>query len=400
MNEHAPDDPRGGTSALPKRGFGARFTRLKLENWRNFLSVDVPLRQRVFLVGPNAAGKSNLLDVFRFLRDIADVQAGFQRAVSDVRQGVSQIRSLHARRYSNVVIDVEVEMNGAPLWRYRLEFNQDNLRRPVVKKEVVHRGDVLVMDRPDESDKADPNRLTQTSLEQVNANKDFRELADFFAQVRYLHIVPQLVREPDRSVGKRKDPYGGDFLEQLAGTPQKTLNSRLRRILDALRVAVPQLKELQLERDARGVPHLKGLYEHWRPKAGWQTEDQFSDGTLRLLGLLWAFLDGTAPLLLEEPELSLHVGVIRHVPGMIARLGRRTGRQILLSTHSPELLSDPGIAPEEVLLLIPSKEGTAVQVAAHDLQVRQLIEGKLTMGEAVLPRTAPKEAEQLTLFGD
>ncbi len=48
-----------------------RFARLRLQNWKNFRSVDVPLEPRMFLVGPNASGKSNLLDVFRFLRDIA-----------------------------------------------------------------------------------------------------------------------------------------------------------------------------------------------------------------------------------------------------------------------------------------------------------------------------------------
>jgi predicted ATPase len=51
-------------------------TRLKLKNWRNFREVDVPLRERTFLLGPNAAGKSNLLDVFRFLRDIAKPAGG------------------------------------------------------------------------------------------------------------------------------------------------------------------------------------------------------------------------------------------------------------------------------------------------------------------------------------
>src|SRR6266498_1666362 len=136
-------------------------------------------------------------------------------------------------------------------------------------------------------------------LQQVNVNRKFRAVAELFASVRYLHIVPQLIREPDRSAGRRNDPYGGDFLEQVARTVEKTLKGRLRRIQDALRVAVPQLKELELWRDARGAPHLRGKYEHWRPQGAWQTEEQFSDGTLRLLGLLWAILDGTGPLLLE-----------------------------------------------------------------------------------------------------
>jgi recombinational DNA repair ATPase RecF len=85
-----------------------RFMHLKLENWRNFLAVNVRLQQRVFLVGPNASGKSNLLDAFRFLRDVADPQGGLQRAVVKLRGSVSQIRSLHARRYPTVAIEVEV----------------------------------------------------------------------------------------------------------------------------------------------------------------------------------------------------------------------------------------------------------------------------------------------------
>lgn len=376
-----------------------KFVRLALENWRNFLSAEVALQRRVFIVGPNASGKSNLLDAFRFLRDIADPQGGFQRAVH-ARQGVSQIRSLHARRYPNVVLDADVDLGSGASWRYRIEFTQDNQRRPIIRKEAVWRDKECIIERPDKEDEGDVSRLTQTHLEQVNANKSFRELAEFLAQVRYLHLVPQLVREPDRSVGKTRDPYGGDFLEQLARTPRGTLESRLRRISGALRVAVPQLSELVLDRDVRGVPHLKGLYEHWRPQAGWQTEDQFSDGTLRLLGLLWAFLDGTAPLLLEEPELSLHAAVVRHIPGMIARLGRKSGRQVLLSTHSPDLLSDDGIAPEEVLLLIPMKEGTEIRVAGDDQQVRALFEAGIPIAESALRRTAPQMATQLALFGD
>ncbi len=376
-----------------------QFTRVKLENWRNFVSADVELQQRMFLGGPNASGKSNFLDVFRFLRDIADSQGGFQRAVSE-RQGVSRIRSLAARRNPNVAIEVEATLGDEQAWSYRLEFIQDNQRKPIIKREVVRREGQVVLDRPDAADKSDPSRLTQTHLEQVIANKKFRPLAEFFAQVRYLHIVPQLVREPDRSVGKARDPFGGDFLEQLAFTPKKTLDSRLRRIKDALKVAVPQLEDLKLERDARGVLHLMGLYKHWRPNAGWQAEDQFSDGTLRLLGLLWALLDGSAPLLLEEPELSLHANVARFVPRVMARLHRKTGRQVLVSTHSADLLADEGIGPGEVLLLTPRLEGTGSREARQEQEILSLLEGGIPMGEAVLPRTAPQHADQPAMFGE
>ena len=219
-----------------------RFTRVVLENWKNFLKVDVELQRRVFLVGPNASGKSNLLDAFRFLRDVAEPEGGFQPAISR-RGGVSQIRSLHARRYPNIAIDVEVDLDDER-WRYRVEFSQDKQRRAMVQREVVWRGGSIVDERPDSYDKADPNRLTQTHLQQVAANRVFRSLADALGAVRYLHLVPQLVREPDRSVGRSRDPFGGDFLEQLARTPERTLKARFRKIQEALRVAVPRTQSV------------------------------------------------------------------------------------------------------------------------------------------------------------
>jgi predicted ATPase len=377
-----------------------RFTTLRLQNWRNFLDVEVELRERMFVVGPNASGKSNLLDAFRFLRDIAEPRGGLQQAVQS-RGGVSRLRSLHARRYPDVVVEVQIESQGAT-WRYRLAFGQDHQRRPVVKEERVWKGDELLLVRPDEDDRNDPGRLGQTHLEQVNANRAFREVADFLASVRYLHLVPQLIREPERYGHKNggPDPFGGDFLERLARAQKeqkRTFESRLRRMNEALRVVVPQLKDLKLERDETGHPHLWGRYEHWRPDAGWQSETQFSDGTLRLLGLLWSVLDGTGPLLLEEPELSLHEVVIRHLPAMIWKATRKSRRQVFISTHSAMLLFDRAIAGEEVLLLSPTQEDTNVSVAASDHQIRALLEAGMAVGEVVLPRVAPATPEQLLL---
>jgi predicted ATPase len=345
-----------------------KITHLRLENWRNFRTVDVSLRDRSFLVGPNASGKSNFLDALRFLRDLATVGGGFEKAVAQ-RDGVSRLRCLFARRQPGITFDVTLSDESVETWRYRLSFTQDNQRRPIIADEQVWRLGKSLVHRPDRQDQLDRELLRQTHLEQVSANRDFRAIADFFASIRYYHIVPQLVREPDRSVGHVADPFGGDFLEQLYRTNTNVRQSRLRRIEKALQVAVPQLTELVLERDDRGVPHLRGRYEHWRPAAGWQNEKDFSDGTLRLLGLLWALLDGSGPLLLEEPELSLHPGVVRYIPELMTRVQHRQSRQILVSTHSSELLGDEGIGAKEVLLFTPTRNGT---VAAAGLVGRLL----------------------------
>ena len=377
-----------------------KIRRLRLRNWKNFVEVEVSIADRVFLVGPNASGKSNFLDVFRFLRDLALAGGGFQEAVRR-RGGVSAIRCLAARRHPDVEVRIELADEKAEVeWTYELVFYQDNQRRPFIRRErVLQNGDVLV-DRPNTEDEDDAARLTQTYLEQVNVNKSFRSIAEFFTAIRYLHIVPQLVRDPDRSVGRINDPFGGDFLEQVAKTPERTRNARLRRIQKVLRLAVPQLEEIGLQRDARGTPHLRGKYQHWRAQGAWQTEEQFSDGTLRLMGLLWACLETGGALLLEEPELSLHTEVVRMLPQMLARVQRKNHRQIILSTHSAELLQDDGIGLDETLLIDVQAGGATVISAASRFEIRQLIEAGLSLADVVIPQTRPALTNQLALFGD
>jgi predicted ATPase len=378
-----------------------RFSQLRLANWRNFVHVDVALQGRVFLIGPNASGKSNFLDSFRFLHDLVVIGGGFEEAIAK-RGGVSRLRSLAARRYPDIEIGVSVcDADGSADWQYELSFSQDNRRRPVIKREVVKRMGKELLRRPGIEDERDTARLHQTHIEQVNVNREFRELADFFRTIRYLHLVPQLLREPDRYVGRAQDPFGSDFLEQVARTSEKTRNARLRKIGEALKVAVPQLQELQFFRDdVKGTPHLRGRYEHWRPRGAWQTEEQFSDGTLRLLGLLWVVFDGSGPLLMEEPELSLHPDVVRFLPAMFATMQRRTGRQVLVSSHSADLLRDEGIGLDEVLLLKPHAEGTRVELATNLAHAKALVEGGVPLPDAVLPETRPPKPQQLALFGD
>ena len=234
----------------------------------------------MFIVGPNASGKSNLLDVFRFLHDIVSVGGGLEEAARK-RQGILKLRALAARRFPDIVIRVDLGGGNGDTWQYELALGHDKQHRPQIKRESVLRNSEVLVSRPDGSDINDPERLTQTYLQQV-----------------------------------------------------------------------------------------------------------------------WAILEGGGPLLLEEPELSLHPEVVRFLPQMFARMQRRSGRQMIVSTHSVELLRDEGIGLDEVLLLTPSPEGTRVGAAEQFPEIRTLLEGGSTLSEAVMPLTRPKQVEQLALFGD
>src|SRR3989344_7856405 len=117
-------------------------SQVMLKNWRNFRSVHVQMGERVFVVGPNASGKSNFLDVFKFLRDIAKQGGGLQKSVSD-RGGISKIRCLAARQDPDIEIQIDLaESSGqAPIWKYAIGIKQKprGNRQPYLTYERVWR---------------------------------------------------------------------------------------------------------------------------------------------------------------------------------------------------------------------------------------------------------------------
>ena len=374
------------------------ITRIQLKNWKNFGDVDAVCGKRVFLIGPNASGKSNFLDALRFLREVA--QDGLEKAV-DARGGMKAVRYLCARKPSDVKIVVWLDDK----WEYGLSFNtvKGELRITEECVFLVENGNKKeLLSRPNSEDKKDKLRLTQTALQQVNANKEFREIADYFKSIEYRHILPQLVRDPKSFSPSptTNDPYGRDIVMQIWNTTPKIRDSRLKKINDALAIAVPQLKNLSVEQDtATGLTHLVVNYVHWRPNAGSQKEGSFSDGTLRLIALLWSVFDAKGPLLLEEPELSLHDEIIKRLPGIFAQLNqtrKKATRQVFITTHAEAMLNVPGIGANEVLRLEPGNEGTVIRTA--DEQEIRLIEEGLTVAEVLLPKTRPAQIEQLSLW--
>jgi predicted ATPase len=382
---------------------------IKLHNWKNFQNCEVNLTERCFIIGANASGKSNLIDALRFLRDISKQSGGLQSAVEE-RGGITKIRCLAARTQTNVSITVEL---GNPnekqnLWRYHLDFvhTGGGIRKSQVKilSEAVYSYSEkkYVLERNEHTDGEDEETLKYTHLEQVNANRKFRELQTFFQDIEYLNVIPQMVRESTSLVNSstKEDYYGRNFLERLAKMNEKTRNSYFKKINDCLKIAVPQLEELKFIKDNMGIPHLEARYVHWRAKGSKQQEIQFSDGTLRLIGFLFALIDSNGVILLEEPEINLHSGIIAQISEFIAKIQRskkaKSNSQILITTHSYDLLSDKGISPEEVLLLQNTPEGTTIKKVSDIAEIKSIIDAGLTIADAVIPYTKPKNIEKMS----
>ena len=383
------------------------ISKIELFNWKNFHRCEVGVQERCFVVGANAAGKSNFIDALRFLRDVAKQGGGLQTAVR-VRGGITKIRCLAAREQSNVKLAIELsESDSRELcWHYELNFKhtgggiRENQVKIVSEKVFSGREQRYVLDRSAETLGEDDETLKYTYLEQPNANKDFRVIQQFLQNVEYLNVVPQMVRESASSSysGDKEDYYGRNFLKRLALLNDNTRRSYFRKINEFLKLAVPQLEELSFVKDEIGVPHLEARYVHWRTRGSKQQEMQFSDGTLRLIGFLFALIDSNGVLLLEEPEINLHPGIVAQFPEFIAKIQRvkKGGRQVFITTHSYDILSNEGIAPEEVLLLTNSPEGTEVEVLSNVEKAKNILAAGFSMADVVMPLTKPWSIESMS----
>lgn len=364
-----------------------RLTKLQVKNWRNFHEIDFRLGQRLIIVGANATGKSNLLDVFRFLRDIASPQGGLSSAIEN-RGGLSTIRNLNARNFNNGHVEILVVMDdGGEEWTYNLAISRESsgLRRPTVAKEVVTRAGETILSRPNAADNADPVLLTQTHLEQIASNTKFRDVARFFEGIRYSHPSPQSIRHssPTRT---SSDAVGNGLIAEINATQERTRLACLKRIQAALQTAVPNFESLKLEIDKAGHPHLVAAFKNWRKNPANQLETEFSDGTLRLIALLWAVLSqprSEGILLLEEPEISLNREIIQQLPSMIASVQRGKDMQVVMTSHSPDLLDDEGVASEEILVLTRGDENTQASLLSECSPESDFVDTGVLKSEAI-----------------
>ena len=66
-----------------------------------------------------------------------------------------------------------------------------------------------------------------------------------------------------------------------------------------------------------------------------------------------------------------------------------------ITTHSIEVLEDPGLGKDEVVLLRPEAEGTEADAASTVPDVQALLDSGLSLGDILAPRTAPPEVRDL-----
>ncbi len=362
------------------------FRTIRLDNILSYGSWDgeFQLEPLNVLIGPNASGKSNLIEVISLLAAApgGDLQA-------PIREGGGVIEWLWkgATRLGTAMIDVTVEFPDNRPLRYRLRFTETASRfelvgeaigndRPKKKNEDPFpfyrnqggRARLSVLS-PDESRSNQP--LTQEELSQEQSILSQRRDPNTYPELTYLaHAFERIRFYRDCNFGRSSPPrlpqqadMRQDIVLEDASNIGLVLNSLLnqppvkRQIMDRLRAFHQSIEDILCVFHSNTVQiffHEEGLH-HSIPAT------RLSDGSLRYLCLLVLLCDPNPPpvVCIEEPEIGLHPDVIPELAGLLVEASSRC--QIFVTTHSDILIDALTDTPEAVIVCEKSEGATKLR---------------------------------------
>jgi predicted ATPase len=373
---------------------------VSLRNYKSIARCKVDLQPLTLLVGPNGAGKSNFLDSLRLVAE--SLRTSLEHSLRD-RGGIKEVRrkSRGHPTHFGIRLDLLVPNRGPASYAFEVGALPNGAFR--VKREECHvsvtdlelghgakgfenffvvENGTLRDSAPKATSKVEPDRLYLTS---VSALPEFRPIYDGLSRMGFYNLNPDRIRDlqpPDAGELLARD---GSNISSVLHRLESTEPNTVRRIEKYLAAVVPGIESVE----PRHLGPKETLAFRQRVVGDENPWEFFaanmSDGTLRSLGVLVAAFQVTnghqraIPLVgIEEPELAIHPGAAAALLEALREASART--QVVLTTHSPDILDDPSIEPDSILS-VTSKTGET-QIAPVDNATRRSISERLyTAGE-------------------
>jgi predicted ATPase len=221
------------------------------------------------------------------------------------------------------------------------------------------------------------------ALPLVGGDARFNSVFACLSGMRVYAIDPARLRErPSPKTGERLHWDGANVAAVLDSLVMQG-GDELQRICQLLEAIVPRIKAVWPVSQGSSI-ELEFTEDWGEAKEVRFAAADMSDGTLRALGLLAAVFQKPPPsvLVIEEPEATIHPGALGAVLDLLRHASRHM--QVIVTTHSPELLDAPWI--EERHLRMVSWHGEATRVSPVSEASRAALRSHL-MGAGELLRS-------------
>lgn len=377
------------------------ITRLRVRNFKSLRDVDISLGPLNVLVGPNMAGKSNILDVLMFLHQVFFPEGGAQgiNYALAKRGGVNEVLWKGSDE-SLITINLECRNDNDPTiqYQYLIEIVAGVGGFASVQKEsltLLRNGATIELlgkeadapHSPRQFRNADGTNIGGVSQSGTSAMQyaysswDGYKFLEYARGWRHYRLVPFAMKSSSPvSAGNVLTEDGSNLSSWLLWLQSHSPEAfgRIKEVLGDLFADISDIKVLPTGEGNAFIAILEKDLK--RPINVWQT----SDGFLQLLALLSLIyvppqLSGTL-FLVEEPENHLHprlletlVALLRQVRQEISQ-SRQPLTQILLTTQSPYLVDQFHL--DEIIWVEKKNGETSIFRPSDKKHLRELVENK------------------------
>ena len=365
---------------------------LVLKGFRSIPAARIEFDNPTILVGRNASGKSNIVSAFSFLADAMSMPLP---TVFDRAGGFASVRnrSSGGGRPPDLAMRVDfgerTKRGGKKHGFYAFEVRADRINIFSVLREqcvLYEGGERIWFDRRGKRFDSNVDGLhpsidaSSLALTVIGGAKAFNQVWRAFSRMRRYSIEPGKLRgmqEPDAGVVLAPDgANAASVLERI----ESRRRDDFERLSSFLEVIVPNTRGISVNRYGKNLSlEITQTWGEGAPKALKFEGFDMSDGTLRTIGLLAAVFQRSAPTLIavEEPEATIHSGALGAVFDLLWEASERM--QVIVTTHSPELLDRREIADRH-LRMVEWSEGVTRVGPVSDVNRRALREGLIEAG--------------------
>lgn len=363
--------------------------KITIRNYKSIAVCELELPGLAFLIGPNGSGKSNLLDCFRFVSD--SLKSSLDHALRD-RGTIKEVRRRSGGHPNHFSLRLDFNLPGADSGHlsFRIGARKDGgfevqneeckVSTSLMQQHYYHvQSGKVIKSSLSFLPAALPDRLF---LVAASGLPEFRPVFDALCRMEVYNLNPkeiQTMQKPDPGDLLRRDGSNiASVLQNLGDSHRARVDEYLSRIVKGLSGA--QTKILGSQETIEFRQAVKGQKHPWTFLAS-----SMSDGTLRALGVLVAIFqnlrnESVSPNLigLEEPEMALHPAASAVLLGALREASMNS--QILVTSHSPDLLDNEDIPPESIFA-VDNVDGIT-RIGPIDPAGRQMLRDKLfTPGE-------------------
>ena len=397
-----------------------KISRIKAENFKSYKKVDVKLNNLNFIIGGNASGKSNYVNILKFFNDI--IYYGLDDAIL-LQGGIKYLFNSNSRKNSSILLYFEIDLEEEEKSIFRIFPSEKNLFLPNMLKYTLkikpnEKGEGYKVSNEKieikfEQLKKEKEKVYEINSFNLNVNKDSNGkivdnfnnkinseefltlnyivrfiktggnlLYNFFSafsifyrydsKIKIYNFDVNLLKSPSSIVARSELEENGSNLVNIIQQLLKN-KSKKEKLNKLIKMILPFIDDIKIENNVNKSVFFK-VKESYNKKEF--PSYMLSDGTVNILAVIIAlyFQDDNDIIVLEEPERNIHPKLLSTLVNILSDVSQK--KQIFVTTHNPFIVKEAKL--EDIILVSRDNNGISeISRPIEDSKIKKFLENDL-----------------------